>query len=77
MVQRAKDPALSLLQLGLLLVAQFDPWSRYFHMPWMWPEKNKRRKTVEMCELWLFNIIVLKLNGRKEIYSQTWASIDI
>ena len=33
-----KDLALSQLQLGL------NPWSGKFHMPQMWPLKNKRKE---------------------------------
>ena len=34
MVERLKDPALSLLW------HRFDPWPRSFHMPWNWPKKK-------------------------------------
>ena len=32
--QGAKDPVLSLQQLGLLLWHVFSPWPGNFHMPW-------------------------------------------
>ena len=35
--QQVKDPVLSLMWLRLLLWHRFDPWSRHFHMPWVWP----------------------------------------
>ena len=38
MVQRVKDPVLSLLWRG------FDPWPRKFHMLWTWPEKKKKKE---------------------------------
>ena len=39
--QQVKDPALSLLQLRLLLWHRFNPWSRKFHMQ---PRKKKEKK---------------------------------
>ena len=39
-----KDPASSLQRFGLLLWHRFDPWSGNFHMPWVRPEKKKKKK---------------------------------
>ena len=39
MEQQAKDLALSLLWLRLLLLCGLDPWPRKFHMLWAWPKK--------------------------------------
>ena len=39
--QQVKDPALSLLQLRWLLWCGFDPWPRFFCMPWVWPKRKK------------------------------------
>ena len=36
-----KDPALSLLWLGLLLWHRFNPWPRNFCMPWAWPKEKE------------------------------------
>ena len=44
MVQRVKDPDLSLEQLGSLLWSRFDPWPKKFHGPWMQPKKKKKRR---------------------------------
>ena len=41
MVQRVKDPVLSLQQLGLLLWCRFDPWPGYFYMLWAQPTSKK------------------------------------
>lgn len=50
MVQKVKDPAWSLQQLGLLLCYEFDSWPRYFHMPCtVWWKKRKINFIV--CEL--------------------------
>ena len=40
MAQQIKDPALSLLWLGLLLWCRFSPWPRNFCMPSAWPRPN-------------------------------------
>ena len=40
-VQRDKDLALLLPQLGLLLWCGFSPWPRNFLMMWVWPKKIK------------------------------------
>ena len=40
MAQQIKDPALSLLWLGLLVWRGFDPWPRNFHMPWAEAKKT-------------------------------------
>ena len=42
--QQVKNPALSLLSLGLLLWHGFDPWSRNFCLPWAQPKKKKKKK---------------------------------
>ena len=39
MAQQVKDPVLSLLWLGLLLLHRFHPWLGKFHMPWLWSNK--------------------------------------
>ena len=39
--QQVRNPALSLLQLGLLLWCGFDPWPRNFHMPWVQPKTER------------------------------------
>ena len=39
-VQQVEGLALSLQQLGLLLWRGFNPWSRNFHMLWVWPRKE-------------------------------------
>ena len=38
-VQRVKDPVLSLQQLGLLLWRRFNLWPRNFGLPQVWPKK--------------------------------------
>ena len=48
MAQQVKDPALSLLWLGLLLWDRFNPWPRNFLMPWTQPKTNKQ-KTLYFC----------------------------
>ena len=45
MMQRVKDPVLSLQQLGSPLWREFNPWPRNFHMPQPWPKKEKKEKT--------------------------------
>ena len=40
MAQQVKDLALSLQRLGSLQWGGFDPWSRNFCRPWVWPKKN-------------------------------------
>ena len=48
MAQQVKDLVLSPQQLGLLLwcrfnpCPRFDPWPRNFHMPWVWPKKERQ-----------------------------------
>ena len=42
LVQRVKDLELSLQWPGLLLWHGFDPWSRKFHTPQVWPKKRER-----------------------------------
>ena len=42
MVQRVKDPALSLLWLGLQLWCRFDLWPWNICIPWAWQKKKKR-----------------------------------
>ena len=44
MVQKVKDPVLSLQHLGLLLWCGFSPWSGNFCKPWAWPTKKKKRR---------------------------------
>ena len=44
MAQRAKNPLLSLWQLGLLLRHRFDPWLGNFHMLWVRQKKEDRKK---------------------------------
>ena len=44
MVQRVKEPALSLWQLGLLLWCRFDPLSGNFCQLQAWPKKEKKKK---------------------------------
>ena len=39
-----KDPVLSLQQLGSLLWHRFNPWTRNFHMLWMWLKKNPKQE---------------------------------
>ena len=41
MAQQVKDPALSLQWLWSLLWHGFCPWPGNFHMPCIWPEKEK------------------------------------
>ena len=43
-MQWVKDLALSLLWLGSLLWRRFDTWPGNFHMPWVQPKKEKRKK---------------------------------
>ena len=40
MVQWVKNPALSLLWLGLQPWCGFNPWPQNFSLPWMWPKKK-------------------------------------
>ena len=47
-VQQVKDPALSLWWLRSLLRLGFDLWPGNSHMPWVWPEK-KKKKTDVLC----------------------------
>jgi len=42
MAQWVKDPALSLLCLGLLLWCGFDPWLGNFRMLWVRPKGKKK-----------------------------------
>ena len=41
-IQRVKDPALSLLWIRLLLWHKFSPWPRNFCMPWVQLKKKKK-----------------------------------
>jgi len=38
--QWVKDPVLSLLWLGSRLWYRSEPWSKNFHMPWIWETKK-------------------------------------
>ena len=44
MAQQVKDPALSLQQLGSLLWCGLDHWSGNFHMPSVWPKKERKER---------------------------------
>ena len=44
--QRVKNLALSLLWLCLQLCYGFSPWPKNFCMPWAWPKKKKKKKTL-------------------------------
>ena len=37
-VQQVEDPAILQWWLG------FDPWSRNFHMLWVWPKRKEKKK---------------------------------
>ena len=39
--QQVRDPALSVLWFKLLPWHGFNPWSRNFHMPWIWTKKKE------------------------------------
>ena len=43
-LSRGKDSALSLQWLRSLLWHRFDPWPGKFHMPSVWPKKEKKKK---------------------------------
>ena len=47
MVQRVKDPALSLQWLGSLLWREFDPWPGKFYILRMKPKKKKKKKKIK------------------------------
>ena len=47
MAQWVKDLALSLLWLGSLLWHKFDPWPWNLHMPWTWPKKQSKVKSID------------------------------
>ena len=51
MAQRVKDPALSLQQLGSLLLHVFSARPRNYHMPWPQPE-NKRNLKIKLLSKW-------------------------
>ena len=46
-MQRVKDPALSLQWLRLLVWGEFSPWPENFYMPQIQPEKRKKQ-TIEV-----------------------------
>ena len=56
-VQRVKDPALSLQQLEQLLWHGFDPWPGNFYMPWLWPKKKKEKTYMPGTYLHDFNVL--------------------
>ena len=58
MAQQAKDPALSLLWLRLLLWCGFDLWAENFHMPWAWQNKTKQNKTQKPKQNLLYHYLV-------------------
>ena len=53
--QRVKDPALSLPWLWSLLWQVFDPWPRNFHIPWVWPKKEKKNRAVSQVHVVLLS----------------------
>ena len=44
MAGQVEDLALSWQSCGSLPWSRFDPWSRGFRMPWMWPKKKQLEK---------------------------------
>ena len=59
---------LSLLQLGLLLWLEFDPWPENFHMLQAQPMKKKKRF---LPNLWKKILNIWKINGhRRRAFSQ-------
>lgn len=55
-MQWAKDPALILQQLTLLLWCRFDAWPGKLHMPQAWPKQNvdmRFTRFLKMISCWL------------------------
>ena len=62
MAQQAKDPALSLQQLGFLLWHRLDPWPRNFYMPQCKKKKKKEKKSLNFH----VNPIIYKADTKKK-----------